>query len=130
MTSWSQKIGARNSPADSCIWNIWGGLQRFAATPLIVPLSLGHSDMNSFLQWSPITTGNILNGADKFPKFAQTTGSIDFLIIVPAFRDQLRGELPNLQIFMNDGPISSHVRCPVAQLLFWPKSGGLSSLAL
>ena len=27
-----------------------------------------------------------------------------FLIRVQAFRDPLRGELPHIQIFMNDGP--------------------------
>jgi len=39
------------------------------------------------------------------------------LIRVQAFRDPLRGELPHVQILMNDGPKPRHVRCPVAQLL-------------
>ena len=38
--------------------------------------------------------------AKKIPKVAQTTGTVD----VQAFRDPLRGELPHVQIFMNDGP--------------------------
>ena len=40
----------------------------------------------------------------KITNFAQTTDTVDFLIRVQAFRDPLRGELPYVQIFMNDGP--------------------------
>ena len=40
----------------------------------------------------------------KNSKFTQTTGTVDFLIRVQAFRDPLRGELPHVQIFMNYGP--------------------------
>jgi len=42
----------------------------------------------------------------KIPEVAQTTGTVDVLIRVQAFRDPLRGELPHVQIFMNDGPNS------------------------
>ena len=38
---------------------------RYAATPLIVALSLGHSDITKFRQWSPIVTGNYLDRAEK-----------------------------------------------------------------
>ena len=35
--------------ADFCTCNIWGGVWSFAATPLIVDLSVGHSDITMFL---------------------------------------------------------------------------------
>jgi len=49
----------------------------YAAIPLIVTLSLGHSDITRFRPWSPIATGNHLDGAEKIPNVAQTTGTID-----------------------------------------------------
>ena len=52
----------------------WGGMSRYAATPLIVALSPGHSDITRFRLWSPIATGNYLDGAEKIPKVAHTTG--------------------------------------------------------
>ena len=55
----------------------WGGVSRYAATPLIVALSPGHSDITRFRPWSPIATGNHLDRAEKIPKFAQTTGTVD-----------------------------------------------------
>ena len=42
--------------------------------------------------------------AEIFPNVAQTTGTVDVLIRVQAFRDPFRGELPHVKIFMNDGP--------------------------
>jgi len=47
------------------------------ATPLSVALSPGHSDITRFRPWSPIATGNHLNRAEKIPKCAQTTGTVD-----------------------------------------------------
>jgi len=82
----------------------WGGVSRYAATPLIVALSPGHSDRTKFRSWSPIATGNHLDRAEKIPKFAQTTGTVDVFDRVQAFRDPLLGELPHVQIFLNDGP--------------------------
>ena len=41
----------------------------------------------------------------KNSKVAQTTGTVEVIIRVQAFRDPLRGELPDVQIFVNDGPI-------------------------
>ena len=73
--SWSQKIKAR-------IFTLgisWGGVSRYAATPLIVALSPGHGDITRFLPWSPIATGNHLDLAEKNPKVAQTTGTVDVL---------------------------------------------------
>ena len=52
---------------------IWGGVSRFAATPLIVDLSPGHSDITRFRPWSPIATGNHLDRAEKIP----TIGTVD-----------------------------------------------------
>ena len=41
--------------------------------------------------------------AEKLPKVAQTIGTVYVSIRVQAFRDPYRGELPHVQIFMNDG---------------------------
>ena len=93
------KNRGENFSADFCTRNFFGGgVRRYAATPLIVALSPGHSDINRFRPWSPIATGNDMDRAEKIPKFAQTTGDVQ------AFRDPLRGELPHAQIFMNGGP--------------------------
>jgi len=53
-------------------------VSRYAATPLIVALSPGHSDITRFRPWSPIATENHLDRAKKNPKLAQTTGTFDF----------------------------------------------------
>ena len=82
----------------------WGGVSRYAVTPLIVTLSPGHSDIARFRSWSPIATGNRLDHAEKIPKVAQTTGTVDVFDRVKAFRDPVRGELLHVHIFMNDGP--------------------------
>jgi len=79
-------------------------VSRYAATPFIVALSPGHSDIIRFRPWSPIAAGNHLDRVDKIPKVAQTTGTVNVLIRVQAFRDPLRGELQHVRIFMNDGP--------------------------
>ena len=52
-------------------------MSRYAATPLIVALSPGHSDITRFRPWSPIATGNHLDRAEKIPKVAQTAGIFD-----------------------------------------------------
>ena len=77
---------------------------RYVATPLIVVLSPGHSDITRFRPWSPVATGNRLDRAEKIPKVAQTTTTLTFLIRNQVFRDPLCGELLHVQIFMNDGP--------------------------
>jgi len=81
-----------------------GVVSRYAATPLIVALSPGHSDTSRFRPWSPIATANHLDGPKKIPRVVQTTDTVDVFIGVQAFRDPLRGELPHVQIFMNGGP--------------------------
>jgi len=40
----------------------------------------------------------------KSQNFLRRLALLMFLIGVKAFRDPLRGELPHIQIFMNDGP--------------------------
>jgi len=55
----------------------WGGVSHYATTPLIVALSLGHSDITRFRPWSPIATGNHLDCAEKIPKVAQMAGTVD-----------------------------------------------------
>jgi len=67
----------RTFPADFSLGIFWGGVSRYAATPLIVALSSGHSDKSRFRPWSPIATGNHLDRAEKIPKFPQTTGTVD-----------------------------------------------------
>ena len=52
-------------------------MSRYAATPLIVALSPGQSDITRFRPWSPIARGNHLDGAEKIPNIAQTTGTVD-----------------------------------------------------
>ena len=80
---------------------IWGDVGRYAATPLIVALSPGHSEINRFRPWSQIATGNL---AEKIPNFLRRLAPLTFLIRVRAFRDPLREAVPHVQIFMNDGP--------------------------
>jgi len=82
----------------------WGEVIRYAATPLIVALSPGHSDTTRFRPWSPIATGNHLDRAEKFQKLLRQLAPFTFLIRAQAFWDPLRGELLHVQIFMNDGP--------------------------
>ena len=80
------------------------GVRRYAATPLITTLSPGHSDITRFLPWSPIATGNHLDRAEKIPNLLRRLAPLTFLIREQAFREPLRGKLPHVQIFMNDGP--------------------------
>jgi len=54
-----------------------GRVSRYAATPMIVALSPGYSDITRFRPWSPIMTGNHLDRAKKIPNVAQMTGTID-----------------------------------------------------
>ena len=97
MPSLSQKIEARAFPADFCTRNFLARGDRYAATPLIVALSPGHSDITRFRPWSPIATGNHLDRAEEIPKLLRRLAPL-------TFRDPLRGELPHVQILMNDGP--------------------------
>jgi len=105
MPSLSQQIEARTFQRIFALGNFWGGVSRYAAIPLIVALSPGHSDLTRFRPWSPIAKGNHLDHAEKnFQKLLRRLAPLTFLIRVQAFREPLRGELPHVQIFMNDGP--------------------------
>jgi len=89
----------------SFILGIFGGrLSRYAATPLIVALSPGHSDITMFRPWSPIATEIIWIAPKKFQKLPRRLAPLTILIRVQAFRNPLRVELPHVQIFMNDEP--------------------------
>ena len=85
MPSWSQKIVLipKNRSRRELFQRIfalglfWGEVSRYAATPLIVALFPGHSDITRFRPWSPITTGNHLYRAEKIPNVAHTTGTVD-----------------------------------------------------
>jgi len=81
----------------------WGGVSRYATTPLIFALSPGHSGITRFRPWSPIMTGNIWIVPKKFQNLLRRLASLMFLIHVQAFQDPLHGELLHIQIFMNDG---------------------------
>jgi len=79
-------------------------VSRYAATPLIVALSPGHSDIIRFRPWSPIATENHLGRDEKIPDLLRRLAPLTFLIRVQAFRDPLRGELLRVEIFTNNGP--------------------------
>ena len=105
MPSLYQKIEARNFSSGFFHSEYFGGgLSRYAATPLIFALSPGHSDITRFRPRSTIATRKHSDRAEKNSKFPRTTAPLTFLNRVRAFRDPLRGELPHVQIFMNDGP--------------------------
>jgi len=64
-----------------------GGVSRYAATPLIVALSPGHSDITRFRPWSPVATGNHMDRAEqKFQKLLRRLAPLTFLIRFQAFR--------------------------------------------
>jgi len=98
------KNRGENLPAGFYSRNSWGGVSRYATPPLIVALSPGHSGITRVRLWSLIATGNHLYRAKKFQFLVRRLATLTFLIHVQPFRDPLRGELPNVQIFMNDGP--------------------------
>jgi len=82
-----------------------GGVSRYAATPLNVAVS----GSQLYNQVSPVVTnchrksfGSRLT--KKFRKLLRRMAPSTFYSRVQAFRDPLRGELPRVQIFMNDGP--------------------------
>ena len=52
-------------------------MSRYAATPLIVALSPGHSEITRFCSWSSIATVNNLDRAEKIPNVAQTNDTVD-----------------------------------------------------
>jgi len=81
-----------------------GGVSRYAATPFIVALSPGGSNIIRFRPWLPIATENHLDCAENIPNLLKRLAPLTFFIRLQAFRDPFRGELPHVQIVMNDGP--------------------------
>ena len=67
---------------------------------MIIALSPGHSDITMFRPLSPVATGSPLVRNEKISNVAQTTGTVD--VFDPC--SSISGELPNVQIFKNDGP--------------------------
>jgi len=55
-------------------------VSRYAAITLIVALSPGHSDITRFRPWSPIATGNHLDGAEKISNLLRRLAPLKFLI--------------------------------------------------
>jgi len=107
---------------------IWGWVSRYAATTLIVGFS-GHSDITRFRPWPIIMTGIHLDRAKENRNIAQKIGNVgDFGprsgISGPTSRRA--SACPNLNEWWAQ---PAHVRCPVAQLLIYTKSGGLPRLA-
>jgi len=95
----------------------WAEVSRYAATPLIVALSPGHSDITRFCPWSPIATGNHLDHVKKIPKGAQTNGTINVFDLRSGISGptlQRASARPNLQELWTQ---HAHVRCGIAQLL-------------
>ena len=57
-----------------------------------------------------------LGSRRKVPKLLRRLAPLTLLIRVQAFRDPLRGELPHVQIFMNDGPNPEVLSCSAIDL--------------
>jgi len=74
-------------------------VSRYAATPFIAALSPVHSDISRFRPWSPIATGNHLDRAEIITNLLRRLAPLMFLIRFQAFRDPLRGEFSQVQIF-------------------------------
>jgi hypothetical protein len=56
-----------------------GGVNSYAATPLMAAFSPGHCDITRIHLWSPIATGIYLDRPVKIPNFAKTTGTGEVL---------------------------------------------------
>ena len=83
----------------------WGGVSRYATIQLFVALSPGHSDITRFRKLSPIATNrNYVDRAEKISNLLKRLTPLTFLIRVQAFWDPFYGEVPHVQIIMNDGP--------------------------
>ena len=76
-------------------------MSRYAATPLIVALSLGHSDITRFRPRQEIIW---IAPNEKFPKVAQTTGTVEVFDPRSGILGPTSQRDPHVQIFMNDGP--------------------------
>jgi len=90
---------------------------RYAATPLIVALYPGHSDITRFRPLSPIATENHLDRVERIPKVAQTTGTVDVSDPRSGISRPTSRRAPACPNLLERWTQSAHVRCPVAQLL-------------
>ena len=107
----------------------WGSVSRYAANPLIVALSPGHSDITRFFHGHQSWQEIIWIAPKKIPNLFRRLAPLTFLIRVQAFRYPLRGELPHVQIFMNDGPNPLTWDTQLLSYWFSPESGSLPRLA-
>ena len=82
----------------------WGGVSHYAATPLIVALSPGHSDITRLSPLSPFATGNRLDRAEKIPKVAHMTGIVDVFDPCSGISGPTLRRASAVEIFMNGGP--------------------------
>ena len=98
------KIRGENFSSEFMNSEILDVVRRYTFALLIFALYPGHGDITRFLSWSPIATWNHLNGTEKNYKLIRWQAPLRFLIRVHEFRDPLRREFPQGQIFMNDGP--------------------------
>jgi hypothetical protein len=82
----------------------WGWVSLYTATPLSVALSPGHGDITMFRPWSPIASDRKSFGwrRKKFQILLRRMEPLMFWIRFQAFRNPLGGELPHVQICMND----------------------------
>jgi len=92
-------------------------VSRYSAIPVLVALSPGHSDIRRFLPLSPARQEIIRIVRKKFRNLLRQLAPLTFLIHVQAFRDPLRGELPHVQIFVNDG--TNLVKWDAQVLSYW-----------
>jgi hypothetical protein len=103
-----KKIKVKIFPADFLFENYRVVRSRYAANPLIVALSPGHSHMTRFCPYSPIAAGNHFYRAKKF-QILLRLATLTFLIGVQVFRD-----LPNI-IFGTTVHNDPHGGLPVTQ---------------
>ena len=82
-------------------------MSRYVVTPLIVALSPGHSDITRLVHGHQLRQEIISIALKKFQNSLRQLAMLTFLIRVQEFWDPLRGELPHVQIFMNDDPTRS-----------------------
>ena len=80
----------------------WGWVTGYAATTLIVALSSCHSDISRLIHGHQLRQEVIWIAPKKFQILVRRLAPLTFLFRFQAFLDPLRGELPHVQIFMND----------------------------
>ena len=126
---WPQKMKAKTFPLDFSLRIIWGGVSRYAFTPLTFALPPIHSEITSFRPWSPIATGNYLFRAEKIPNLPHTTGTVDICVLrsgISGTTSRRASSCPNLHEIWTQ---PAHERCQAAQLLIKPKYCGLPWLS-